>query len=856
MPNQPAQPIYPALVNGVVYYTADNEHYLPFPSGGGSSSLTLTPGNTLAAAAANTTAIQAALTAGGTVNINTPGIYYTNHNFSISSNTTLNIGSGVRLVQYAGQTSPFLFNANYAAAAVSVPNPITEAPLGGTTRTSVCTIQFSSPPPAAIVAGGFIQVTGDALNRYNGVHEVQTVSGNNVTFYFPSQEGINSPALGTSSSATITGGTFTTSSANTGTVIPVSSNSGLMVGQPITIGGTNTTIVAFTGSSVTVANSCTWANATVYNSSGNLLTIGGTVTGTFAIGQAITGSGIAANTYITNYGTGIGGAGTYYVNLPSQLVSSPVAITAGLRVSPADANITINCEGIIDYNGGNNSAVTGLLNLPTLLVNKCRNFHIKAANFFTGNIFDVLGSNLWDSVLENITSEAGDSVVQLLGNIYNVTVSDVHGESADDFLALGGTYPISNMGDNNQWPVDVWGPISGVSFKDCQCQYSVVSGIALYPSLSQGYIDNVNITGFVCDQSAGQPINIGSSGGDNGKITNLKFDVSSASLQKSQTVRSQYVLVIDTNIESMTARVSTCRDGAPPIAADFGHLMVLQTGLGFASGCNIGTINIEASNMVFNGYPNALGNNSLVTCNTGTNTVGDINIINGNFNSVGSNTGYQLINYAGGTFNLNSVNLFGGKFSGLYGLVASLSTLGAFNATGTTFDTSSGYPLSQTTVPFTFNNCTITGGGALTNIYLNGGTFNINLVNTTLTGNTKLAYINGGTGNTINLNVSGSTIAAGSTLIDGGSVANTFNVNATQVNKLGTLMNNVGSATVNFNNPDGTLPISLATIARKAGAMAKSTGDGTIVANNMAVCDATGVANSWKQLSAPSTNVY
>ena len=33
MPAQPAQPVYPALINGVMNYTADNEHYSLFPGG-------------------------------------------------------------------------------------------------------------------------------------------------------------------------------------------------------------------------------------------------------------------------------------------------------------------------------------------------------------------------------------------------------------------------------------------------------------------------------------------------------------------------------------------------------------------------------------------------------------------------------------------------------------------------------------------------------------------------------------------------------------------------------------------------------------------------------------------------------
>lgn len=51
------------------------------------------------------------------------------------------------------------------------------------------------------------------------------------------------------------------------------------------------------------------------------LTVGGTVTGTFAVGQTLTGSGVTAGTYIAALGTGTGGAGTYFVS-PSQTISS------------------------------------------------------------------------------------------------------------------------------------------------------------------------------------------------------------------------------------------------------------------------------------------------------------------------------------------------------------------------------------------------------------------------------------------------------------------------------------------------------------------------------------------------------
>lgn len=56
-----------------------------------------------------------------------------------------------------------------------------------------------------------------------------------------------------------------------------------------------------------------------------VLTVGGSVTGTFVVGMKVTGTGVAVGTTIVALGTGTGGAGTYVVSI-SQAVSS-TAIT-------------------------------------------------------------------------------------------------------------------------------------------------------------------------------------------------------------------------------------------------------------------------------------------------------------------------------------------------------------------------------------------------------------------------------------------------------------------------------------------------------------------------------------------------
>lgn len=75
----------------------------------------------------------------------------------------------------------------------------------------------------------------------------------------------------------------------------------------------------------------TAATSTASSISGTTLTIGGTLTGAFFVGQIISGTGVISGTTITALGSGTGGAGTYTVSI-SQTVSS-TAINGAVGVS-------------------------------------------------------------------------------------------------------------------------------------------------------------------------------------------------------------------------------------------------------------------------------------------------------------------------------------------------------------------------------------------------------------------------------------------------------------------------------------------------------------------------------------------
>jgi hypothetical protein len=70
--------------------------------------------------------------------------------------------------------------------------------------------------------------------------------------------------------------------------------------------------------------------------SGSTLTITAVASGTLAVGQFITGTGIAAGTYVTARGTGTGGTGTYTVSIAQTVSSTAITVSAlKLMMPPA-----------------------------------------------------------------------------------------------------------------------------------------------------------------------------------------------------------------------------------------------------------------------------------------------------------------------------------------------------------------------------------------------------------------------------------------------------------------------------------------------------------------------------------------
>jgi hypothetical protein len=120
-----------------------------------------------------------------------------------------------------------------------------------------------------------------------------------------------SAQTGSSAASVISDNVFTTGPSVTGTLVPggVLSGTGVASGTVIVAQLTGTT--GGVGTYQVSPREQTVASTTISETYG-LLTIGGTVAGTFAVGETLNGANVTAGSTITGLGTGTGGAGTYY----------------------------------------------------------------------------------------------------------------------------------------------------------------------------------------------------------------------------------------------------------------------------------------------------------------------------------------------------------------------------------------------------------------------------------------------------------------------------------------------------------------------------------------------------------------
>lgn len=128
-------------------------------------------------------------------------------------------------------------------------------------------------------------------------------------------------------SATITGSGATLTVG--GTVTGYYAVGQVISGASVTAGSTILAAISGAGVAGTYAVSAAQTlSSQAINATGGLLTVGGTVTGTFAVGDLVVGSGISAGTDIIAAITGLGAAGTYLVDNGQTISSQAINVNS------------------------------------------------------------------------------------------------------------------------------------------------------------------------------------------------------------------------------------------------------------------------------------------------------------------------------------------------------------------------------------------------------------------------------------------------------------------------------------------------------------------------------------------------
>jgi hypothetical protein len=205
--------------------------------------------------------------------------------------------------------------------------------------------------------------------------------------------------------------------------------------------------------------------------SGTTLTVGGTVAGTFAVGQIISGSGVTAGTYITALGTGTGGAGTYTVSATQTVVSTAINSGRGVTLT---SNTVYAFEGLFILNraAGTTSHTVALGYGGSATINNAVITAIAPYSTATGTLPTVNLTTFAGSVtatLASVVTSPAITTVATIAYLVKGTISINAGGTLCPYYALsaapGGAYttaigsyfsiyPISNGGANTS--IGLW----------------------------------------------------------------------------------------------------------------------------------------------------------------------------------------------------------------------------------------------------------------------------------------------------------------------------------------------------------------------------------------------------------------
>lgn len=746
-----------------------------------------------ATAAINTAAIQAALDAGGRITLSTPGVYSINAGFTVYDNTEINLASGVELKAVTGGAGGVnTFNIFKNQHANSTPVRISSISAATFGNLLVrVTVVFSAAHGCA--ADGYVQIKGDGFGIYNGIHKVEAVS--------------------------------TTSVANDTLTYVISVAAGSVNAPP-------SAAASVASASQTVATPGVFTTADNTFAAGQAVTITGTPPGGFSTGTVyyVIKNGLT--------GTTIQLADSPYATTGKQVTSSSSCTVSPVYYgAPANGNISIS-GGRLNSNfaAGGFTASANTAD-HCIVLRRVLNPKIEKLAVFDSRKYAVMLQDTVNPSVDSLHGESGSDCIKVYGPCWNAKIRNISGSWGDDVCSF---QPIDNSGYTNYMlgsGFDLGGDIWNGHISEMRVDRAHQSGaFVLYPNGNSGAAGATNeiyrIRGLqqVFGVSTQDPYYSSSwYGGSTVTVGNGYVTVSGQIEHLECTGTRLPVIDNDRAAVSLTIRNLTVND---PVTDQVNGMAGTPSFVRYATIRNyvINNPSVVSSGASGTAWVAALGANGVIE---------NLVINGGSFRQIatGSLTAAYIV--SGGT--INRVTFVGTRFRGdasgynVYGVSANASgTLGSAEFLGCNFGQYSRALTNANGVFAGTPNLKVIGGTGDTNYQNVADLTSSQSANIWLRDFSAASGAGGvfnfyGTPGTINLYISGLTYT-------------------------GTLFANA-NGTISMFNPDGTCPIDLSKLTRTVGQIAKSTGNGTIVANNLAVCDGTGAANSWKQITN-TANTY
>jgi enamine deaminase RidA (YjgF/YER057c/UK114 family) len=207
------------------------------------------------------------------------------------------------------------------------------------------------------------------------------------------------------------------------------------------------------------------------------LTVTAVSSGVLAVGQSITGTGIAANTSITAFGTGTGGVGTYAVSaFPTVNPTGSITITGAAGTSSTNPYTTgnLSTSGNLSVGGtaaitgnttmggtaaitgaatiGGNTAITGTLSATQdVTFTGTGQLTVPAGTTGQRSALPTVGMtryNTTTNVYESYVGVAGQTIssITFVTTTATLTTSSVHGLSNGDVVTVSGASPSNYNG--------------------------------------------------------------------------------------------------------------------------------------------------------------------------------------------------------------------------------------------------------------------------------------------------------------------------------------------------------------------------------------------------------------------------